>query len=150
VESYTVRDPRFHSLYTLIPSFTSAPRWPHHQSWIRKIRSTRMHVPTTSCGRRTARSSRSVFTSPRSSPSSTRFTHDTSEMLFQTIQAAAVDIRTELYKHIVLSGGSSMYPGLPSRLEKEMKQLYLTAVLHGDPTRLNVRSSLTEFLFPCY
>lgn len=60
-------------------------------------------------------------------------------MLFQTIQAAAVDIRTELYKHIVLSGGSSMYPGLPSRLEKEMKQLYLTRILNGDPSRLNVR-----------
>lgn len=59
------------------------------------------------------------------------------EMLFLTIQAAAVDTRTELYKHIVLSGGSSMYPGLPSRLEKEMKQLYLTRVLNGDPTRLN-------------
>ena len=62
------------------------------------------------------------------------------EMLFQTIQNAAVDIRTELYKHIVLSGGSSMYPGLPSRLEKEMKQLYLSRVLNGDPSRLNVRS----------
>ena len=62
------------------------------------------------------------------------------EMLFQTIQAAAVDIRSELYKHIVLSGGSSMYPGLPSRLEKEMKQLYLTRVLNGDPSRLNVRT----------
>ena len=62
-------------------------------------------------------------------------------MLFQTIQTAAVDIRSELYKHIVLSGGSSMYPGLPSRLEKEMKQLYLTRVLNSDPSRLNVRSS---------
>jgi actin-related protein 2 len=61
------------------------------------------------------------------------------EMLFETIQNAAVDIRSELYKHIVLSGGSSMYPGLPSRLEKEMKQLYLTRVLNRDPTRLNVR-----------
>lgn len=59
-------------------------------------------------------------------------------MLFQTIQAAAVDIRTDLYKHIVLSGGSSMYPGLPSRLEKEMKQLHLARNLNGDPTRLNV------------
>ena len=38
-----------------------------------------------------------------------------------------------------------MYPGLPSRLEKEMKQLYLTRVLGGDPTRLNV-----SFLFLCY
>jgi actin-related protein len=61
------------------------------------------------------------------------------EMLFETIQNAAVDIRAELYKHIVLSGGSSMYPGLPSRLEKEMKQLYLTRVLNRDPSRLNVR-----------
>lgn len=61
------------------------------------------------------------------------------EMLFNTVQAAPVDIRSELYKHIVLSGGSSMYPGLPSRLEREMKQLYLAKVLHGDPERLNVR-----------
>ena len=61
------------------------------------------------------------------------------ELLFNTIQQAAVDTRSELYKHIVLSGGSSMYPGLPSRLEKEMKQLYLTKVLAGDSSRLKVR-----------
>jgi actin-related protein 2 len=59
------------------------------------------------------------------------------EMLFNTIQAADVDIRRSLFGHIVLSGGSSMYPGLPSRLEKELKQLWLTKVLHNDPTRLN-------------
>ena len=41
--------------------------------------------------------------------------HLTSELLFQTIQQAAVDTRSDLYKHIVLSGGSSMYPGFPSR-----------------------------------
>lgn len=64
---------------------------------------------------------------------------DVVELLFQTIQQAAVDTRTELYKHIVLSGGSSMYPGFPSRLEKEMKQLYLTKVLGGDGSRLKVR-----------
>ncbi|GMF69740.1 unnamed protein product [Aspergillus oryzae] len=60
------------------------------------------------------------------------------EMLFNTIQGADVDVRSSLYKAIVLSGGSSMYPGLPSRLEKELKQLWLTRVLHGDPERLNV------------
>ncbi|BEI80258.1 hypothetical protein CcaverHIS002_0107870 [Cutaneotrichosporon cavernicola] len=58
------------------------------------------------------------------------------ELLFQTIQQAALDTRAELYKHIVLSGGSSMYPGFPSRLEKEMKQLYLTRVLNNDASRL--------------
>lgn len=59
------------------------------------------------------------------------------ELLFNTVQSAPVDVRSELYKHVVLSGGSSMYPGLPSRLEKEMKQLYLTRVLGGDPSRLS-------------
>lgn len=61
-------------------------------------------------------------------------------MLFNTIQSADIDIRADLYKHIVLSGGSTMYPGLPSRLEKEMKQLYLTNVLNGDASRLSVRT----------
>ena len=60
------------------------------------------------------------------------------EFLFNTIQSTDVDVRSSLYKAIVLSGGSSMYPGLPSRLEKELKQLWLTKVLHGNPERLNV------------
>lgn len=60
------------------------------------------------------------------------------EFLFNTIQAADVDVRSSLYKAIVLSGGSSMYPGLPSRLEKELKQLWLTRVLQGNPERLSV------------
>ncbi|CEP20638.1 ARP2 [Cyberlindnera jadinii] len=59
------------------------------------------------------------------------------ELLFNTIQSADLDVRSSLYKAIVLSGGSSMYPGLPSRLEKELKQLWLTRVLHGDPSRLD-------------
>ncbi|KAG9509067.1 Actin-related protein 2, partial [Fragariocoptes setiger] len=58
------------------------------------------------------------------------------ELLFNTIQSAAVDVRGELYKHVVLSGGSTMYPGLPSRLEKELKQYYLDRVLNGDVERL--------------
>lgn len=118
-----------------------APRRPHYQSRIRKIRSTRMHIPTTSRRRRTTRRSRSALLPLSHLPSPKTQSRFKLEMLFQTIQAAAVDIRTELYKHIVLSGGSSMYPGLPSRLEKEMKQLYLVNVLNGDPARLNVRFS---------
>lgn len=46
-------------------------------------------------------------------------------------------MRSELYKHIVLSGGSTMYPGLPSRLEREIKQLFLERVLKNDVTNLN-------------
>jgi actin-related protein 2 len=59
------------------------------------------------------------------------------EFLFNTIQSADVDIRASLFKAIVLSGGSSMYPGLPSRLEKELKQLWLTRALQGNPERLS-------------
>lgn len=59
------------------------------------------------------------------------------ELLFNTIQAADIDTRADFYKHIVLSGGSTMYPGLPSRLEREIKQLYLERVLKGDTTKLS-------------
>jgi actin-related protein 2 len=59
------------------------------------------------------------------------------ELLFNTIQAADLDVRSALYKAVILSGGSSMYPGLPNRLEKELKQLWLTRVLHGDSERLD-------------
>jgi len=54
------------------------------------------------------------------------------ELLFNVIQAADIDTRSEFYKHIVLSGGTSMYPGLPSRMEKEVRQLYLAKVLKGN------------------
>jgi actin-related protein 2 len=62
--------------------------------------------------------------------------------VFSTIQQGDIDIRPELYKHIVLSGGSTMYPGLPSRLEREIKQLYLERVLKGDTTKLSVSKVL--------
>jgi len=62
--------------------------------------------------------------------------HGIAELVFSTIQAADIDIRSEMYKHIVLSGGSTMYSGLPSRLEREIKQLYLERVLKGDAEKL--------------
>lgn len=68
-----------------------------------------------------------------------------SEMLFNTIQSVEIDLRPELYKHIVLSGGSTMYPGLPSRLEKDVTELYLNKVLQGDSSRLSVKSYLLIF-----
>lgn len=59
------------------------------------------------------------------------------ELVFSTIQSADIDIRSELYKHIVLSGGSTMYPGFASRLEREIKQLYSQRILKGDLEKLN-------------
>lgn len=68
------------------------------------------------------------------------------ELVFNTIQAADIDMRTELYKHIVLSGGSTMYPGLPSRLEREIKQLYLERVLKNDIDKLSVHFAVVSTL----
>ena len=56
--------------------------------------------------------------------------------LFNMIQESAIDLRASFYKHIVLSGGSTMYPGLPSRLEKDMKDQYLKLV-NGNQAQLN-------------
>ena len=47
------------------------------------------------------------------------------DLVFDMIQEADIDCRPDYYKHIVLSGGSSMYPGLPSRLEKEITDSYV-------------------------
>jgi len=59
------------------------------------------------------------------------------EQVFNCIQAADIDTRAEFYKHIVLSGGSSMYPGLPSRIEKEIREFYLERVLKGDTSKMD-------------
>lgn len=58
------------------------------------------------------------------------------DMVFEMIQDADIDTRQEYYKHIVLSGGSSMYPGLPSRLEKDIKDRYFNEVLKGNAERM--------------
>ena len=43
--------------------------------------------------------------------------------MYSTIMKCDVDIRADLYKNIVMSGGSTMYDGLAERLTKEMTNL---------------------------
>jgi actin-related protein 2 len=52
--------------------------------------------------------------------------HGMSEALFNVINGTDMDLRQPLYDHIVLSGGTTMYPGLPSRLEKDLRHFYKT------------------------
>lgn len=59
-----------------------------------------------------------------------------SDMVFNMIQKADLNTRKTYYEHIVLSGGSTMYPGLPSRLEKDLKALYLKKILRGNEAGL--------------
>jgi len=42
---------------------------------------------------------------------------------FQTIMKCDVDIRKDLYANIVLSGGTTMYPGIGERMTKELQAL---------------------------
>ncbi len=53
------------------------------------------------------------------------------DALFNVIQSADMDIRAQMYEHIILSGGSSMFPGLPYRLKRDLKAKYIDKVLKG-------------------
>lgn len=45
------------------------------------------------------------------------------ELAFNCILACDLDIRKSMYENIVMSGGSTMFPGIPERLEAEVKNL---------------------------
>jgi actin beta/gamma 1 len=45
------------------------------------------------------------------------------EQVFGTIMKCDVDIRKDLYQNVVLSGGTTMFPGIAERLTKELVQL---------------------------
>jgi actin-related protein len=45
------------------------------------------------------------------------------ETTFDSIMKCDVDIREDLYANIVLSGGTTMYPGIAERMHKEMTSL---------------------------
>jgi actin beta/gamma 1 len=45
------------------------------------------------------------------------------DAIYRAIQDCDIDLRKELYQNIVLSGGSTMFPGLKERLHKELTEL---------------------------
>jgi len=45
------------------------------------------------------------------------------KLTYQSIMKCDVDIRKDLYANIVLSGGSTMFPGIDKRMEQEMRAL---------------------------
>lgn len=58
-----------------------------------------------------------------------------SDFVFDLIQDADIDIRSKLYKHIVVSGGSSLFPGFAARLQKDIESRYHRDILKGDTNR---------------
>jgi actin-related protein len=53
------------------------------------------------------------------------------ERLYASIMKSDIDIRKELYANIVLSGGSTMFPGISDRLAKELTSI--------TPDRMKIR-----------
>jgi len=45
------------------------------------------------------------------------------ELTFRSIMRCDVDIRKELYNNVVMSGGSTMYKGIPERVQKGIKAM---------------------------
>lgn len=58
------------------------------------------------------------------------------DLIFDMIQEADIDCRVDLYQNIILSGGTSLLPGIRERLEKDLNERYTQEVLKGDETRL--------------
>lgn len=50
------------------------------------------------------------------------------ELVYNSIMLSDVDIRRSLYENIVLSGGTTMYPGLSERLGKELVKMVPAAM----------------------
>jgi len=57
------------------------------------------------------------------------------ELVFNTVRKSDIHVQKDYFSHIVLSGGTTMFPGLSSRLEKDVRRLYLEKVLNGDRSR---------------
>jgi len=46
-------------------------------------------------------------------------------MVFNAINESNIDNRKSLYSNIMISGGTSLFPGFSTRLDSEVRRLYL-------------------------
>jgi len=53
------------------------------------------------------------------------------EAIYKSIESSAIDSRKELYKNIVLGGGSSLFPNLDVRIQKELSNVKTTETKPG-------------------
>lgn len=59
-----------------------------------------------------------------------------SELIFKTIMKADINLRKQFFQTIVVSGGTTMFPGLSTRIENDLKNLVLKEVLKNDRKQL--------------
>lgn len=59
-----------------------------------------------------------------------------SEMVFQTIMKTDIDLRKRFFESIVISGGTTMFPGMSTRLTNDIRKLVKDRILGGDEKKL--------------
>ncbi|VEU41747.1 unnamed protein product [Pseudo-nitzschia multistriata] len=58
-----------------------------------------------------------------------------SDMIFEVIKGAGIDCRADLYRNVILSGGTSLLQGMQARLERDLNRRYMNDVLDGEQSR---------------
>ncbi len=58
-----------------------------------------------------------------------------SNMIFEAIKSADIDCRADLYCNVILSGGTSLLPGMKERLERDLNERYTMDILDGNESR---------------
>lgn len=51
------------------------------------------------------------------------------EMVFNAIMKSPMDARGNFYSNILISGGTSMFPGFPNRLQNEVQSIFNEKIL---------------------
>lgn len=60
-----------------------------------------------------------------------------SELIFESINESPLDCQKALVSKVILSGGTTMFPGLSSRVEKDLKDIYVREKFKGDRSGLS-------------
>jgi actin-related protein 2 len=66
------------------------------------------------------------------------------EMIFETIIASPMDCRAQLYNNIVLSGGSTMFPGYPTRVTKDLWDIFKQRIMKGEDYEHNIKINVKD------
>lgn len=66
------------------------------------------------------------------------------DMIFNTIVESPMDTRQHLYANIVLSGGSTMFPGYPARITKDMHRIFKEKVMKGQDYEHHIKINVVD------
>lgn len=65
-------------------------------------------------------------------------------MVFDCINLAPIDLRKELYDKIIISGGTSMFPGFPTRFYNQICRLYKQRILKNNKAEMKIKVGIHD------